>query len=548
MSITVKTSATLLTISLLLLGFTLTNIKITFSESLAAKIDLFTQKEPYSGKGPNMPSDAFGLEEVVILYALVTYNKIPVQNSLVAFHVTPPNFHSFSFTASTNSSGIAMVAFTTPVKSSDVSEVFGEWLAIADTAIGGQNFQDTLAFRVDWVVKLLSIRTIDENLNYRTTFGKKGDIGLEITLRSIAMTTKKAALAVAIKDEVLQIVNSSLIRDFYVMPNEKPIHLYCKLHLPDWTRVGVANVSVSAFTAPVNESGVAYCPSISTEFIVRSDNPLTLAFHDVAVVEVVPSASSVEKGQHVNINTVIQNEGTEPESFNVTAYYDSVLIGTLQICEFAPYSKETLTFIFNTSLVSIGKYTITVSISHLVKEADVTDNDFIDGIIKVELSLPKVIHDIAIIDVKTSSNSLYVGESLYINVTITNIGNETETFYVDIYYNSTLIGTLHVESLEPREEKTLKITWDTEGVMEGSYVISAYAHPVEEEINEDNNLYIDGVVQVKTPALPPTRPLLLFLPLLLIFLLLLLLLTLLLANRRRKKRRTRNFIAAVVFM
>ncbi|MBS7620639.1 hypothetical protein KEJ32_00705, partial [Candidatus Bathyarchaeota archaeon] len=55
--------------------------------SSGRSIDLFTQKEPFSGKGLNEPSDSFQPQEEVILYALVTYNNYPVQNKLVAFQV-----------------------------------------------------------------------------------------------------------------------------------------------------------------------------------------------------------------------------------------------------------------------------------------------------------------------------------------------------------------------------------------------------------------------------------------------------------------------------
>ena len=42
-------------------------------------IDLYTQKELYSGRGQGQTSDAFAPQELVILYAYVTYNLDPVQ-------------------------------------------------------------------------------------------------------------------------------------------------------------------------------------------------------------------------------------------------------------------------------------------------------------------------------------------------------------------------------------------------------------------------------------------------------------------------------------
>jgi hypothetical protein len=495
-----KKLASILMIIFILAISIFVNVKVVFSENVGGKIDLFTQKEPFSGKGPDMPSDAFGLEELVILYALVTFDGVPIQDKLVTFQVQPPRDPPFTFTDLTNSSGIAEANFTTPLKSPDLTEVFGEWFVIATVHINGDVLQDTLTFKVDWVIKLLSVRTINENLIYKREFGKEGYVGLEIILRSIAMIGKNATIAAVIKDEVDFPVTSLLIRDFYVMPNEKLVYLYCKLFLPKWSRVGTATAIVSVLTAPANENGVAYCPSISTELFIKPSDPVFPSFHDIAVVEVIPSATSVEIGQVVTIRALVQNEGSEIESFNVSAYYDGALIETLRVTALAPYSKEIINFTFNTSLVNIGKYKITVSISHLINETDITDNEFIDGIINVKPKQPSVIHDVAIIDVKISSNTIYVGEHLYITVKVVNKGTEIETFNVNTYYGFSLIETLQVSTLEPDAQRTLVFVWDTSSVNEGYYQINAYAD-LPNDINVLDNTFLDGIVHVRAP--PP---------------------------------------------
>ena len=492
-----------LVVMAILLSYTHANVKMAFSGYDDGKIDLFTQKEPYSGRGPNMPSDAFSPQEVVILYASVTYNETPIQNLLVAFHVKIPNNTSFSLTAKTNSSGIATVDFAIPQKCVNVSEAFGKWFAVAKVLIEGEAFEDTLTFKVDWIVKLISVRTIDENITYRETFGIGGDVGLEITLKSIAMSVKNATLAIVIQDELNVPVNGSEIPYLKVTPNEKLVFLYSKLYIPKYAFVGKAKAMVSAFTVPVNESGVPYCPAVSTEFGILPYEPLTITFHDVAVVDAVPSAETVEVGQPVNILAVVQNEGTEIESFNVSAYYDGVLIGTARITALAPYSHVTLNFVFDTSTVSPGNYTISVSIPILVNEADISDNVFVDGIIKIKPKLPTIIHDIAVVDVKISKDAVYIGEALQINVSVLNKGTETETFSVSAYYDSSLIETLQVSPLAPNTRVTLVFVWNTSFVHEGFYLISASA-PLPNDINVADNTFINGIVQVMArPPFPP---------------------------------------------
>jgi hypothetical protein len=488
----------------ILLSLTFANLKIAFSDGDGGKIDLFTQKEPYSGKGPDMPSDAFGLEEVVILYALATYNEVPLQNLLVAFNVETPINTSFSLSSRTNSNGIATVNFTVPQKCVNPSEAFGEWFALANVLIDGTVFQDTLIFKVDWIVKLVSVRTIDENLTYRSSFGIGGDVGLEITLKNIAMGMKNATIAIVIQDELGVPVNFSMIRNFEVHPNEKFIFVYCKLYLPKWSHVGMATALVSALTASVSENEVPYCPSISTDFSIMPYEPLTIAFHDAAVVDAVPSATLVDLGQNLSIGVVVRNEGTEVESFNVSTYLGSVLIGTLEVAALTPYSKTSLKFNLNTSLIGAGNYTVIVSIPQMLNEADLTDNFLTDGVVEIKLKLPVAVHDIAIVDIKISNSSLYIGDLLHINVSVVNKGTENETFNVGTYYDSSLIKTLQVDALSPKTQATLIFVWNTSSVRESFYQVSASAFLLG-DIDTSDNTYVDGVVQVKAKPPPPIK-------------------------------------------
>jgi len=496
--------AMLFLLFLILSGYLMANIPIAFSSGIGGKIDAFTSKEPYNGKGLNVSSDAFGPEEVAFLYASVTYNGQPVANLLVAFSVQTPGGAFFSRAAYTNESGIAKVNFTIPAPPDNGSEneVFGIWSVLANVSIGEQVYQDALTFRVDWVVKLISIKTIDENLTYRGSFGREGDVGFEITVRNIAMILKRATLTVVVKDELNVPVGSFMIRDFAVQPNEKLIFLYGKLYLPKWTYVGLATIYVSAFTAPVNESGVPYCPTISTKFYVTGNESITVAFHDVAVVDVVPSTSSVELGyQSLGTSVLVRNEGTETESFNVSVYFDDRYVGTLSVASLGPYDEVTLNFTIDPVSFGIGNYTITSSIPPLLNEADLTDNTFVYRTVEIRYRVPSVSHDIAIVDVEISNNTVHSGEFLQINVNVSNKGTETESFSLDTRYDSSLIGSLQVNSLAAGAEAMLIFVWNTSSVREGFYQISAAA-PLPDDANPADNTFVDGVVQILA-GLPP---------------------------------------------
>jgi hypothetical protein len=502
MSSKVKKLALMLTIAVIFANLIPTSMKIVDADSAGGKIDLFTQKEPYSGKGPNMPGDAFGPQEIVILYALVTFNEMPVQNLMVAFNIQTPSNASFSLSANTNSSGIATVNFRIAMPSENISEseVFGEWHVLANVLINNEFCQDSLNFRVDWIVKLISVRTLDQNLVYQTDFGIGGDVGFEVTLRSIAMVMKSATIAVVVQDELGVPVNYSEMNDFKVESNEKLVLLYTELKIPKFAHVGRATVVVSALTTEPNASGVPYCPAVSAEFSILIEEPLVIAFHDVAVVEAKTSADSVEMGQTVDISAVIQNEGTQNENFNVGAYYDNVLIEALPIT-LLPYSHSVLNFTFDTATVALGEYRITVSIPYIPNEADLTDNVFVDGMI--EIKQPAVFHDIAIVNVEISNSSIFIGDQLTVNVSIVNKGTETETFTVEARFDSGSIGTIEVNALASKTQVTLAFEWNTSSVSEGSYRISVFA-PLPGDINALDNTFVDGLVQISAKP-PPAK-------------------------------------------
>jgi hypothetical protein len=94
-----------------------------------------------------------------------------------------------------------------------------------------------------------------------------------------------------------------------------------------------------------------------------------------------------------------------------------------------------------------------------------------------------------------------IGESVSINVTITNQGHYLETFNVTVYVNTTLIKQTQA-IVASGNSADFTITWDTAGAAKGDYTIKAEASIVEGETDIDDNTYTDGVVTVQE-APPP---------------------------------------------
>lgn len=110
-----------------------------------------------------------------------------------------------------------------------------------------------------------------------------------------------------------------------------------------------------------------------------------------------------------------------------------------------------------------------------------------------------LLRDVAIIFVNvTSSNKVYPGRTVTIEVTAMNKGNmTTEIFNVTVYYDDNPIETQTV-TLNPWTNATLEFSWDTTGLTPCSnFTIRSEASQVPYEINLDNNIFTNGWVKIK---------------------------------------------------
>ena len=347
-------------------------------------IDLYTQKEPYSGRGPNQPSDAFAPQEEVILYAYVTYRDDPVPGKIVAFQIDGPVNHfenmSFTRTAVTNVDGITNVSFRITWPNGYPKEaVFGFWNVVAVVDIAEVAVNDTLSFQVGWIIELIKVETVDVNNVSRTSFMKNEHMCFRLTVKNIAMTDKIATLILDVYDYLNFSLGQVVLEDERIPPGVT-IFFIEDLLIPERASLGVGVVYANALHAL---GGVAWCPEVSTTFSI-----VKAIVHDVAVTNVVPSANEVFPCQMVNISVGVVNEGDVGETFDVGCYYDSVLIGTLSVENLPPQTEKALTFSWCTCCVSPGNYTLSAVASVVPGEVDVKDNRFVDGVVRIKPWFP----------------------------------------------------------------------------------------------------------------------------------------------------------------
>lgn len=128
-------------------------------------------------------------------------------------------------------------------------------------------------------------------------------------------------------------------------------------------------------------------------------SPVTVkvVIHDVAIISQTPSPATVVKGENVTIAVVVKNEGTEPETFTVSCYYNETLLETKTVTNLQPNTQTTLSFLWNTSSAQPGTYFINTQASTVPGEKDTSDNACRSSNI-VTVTLPSLVVHIAPLD------------------------------------------------------------------------------------------------------------------------------------------------------
>ena len=124
--------------------------------------------------------------------------------------------------------------------------------------------------------------------------------------------------------------------------------------------------------------------TVSAGQILNLQTPLGLGTHDVAAISAVSAKTVVGKGFSDNLTVQVADKGDYAETFNVTAYANSTVIGTQQISLNAT-DQTTLTFTWNTSGFAYGNYTVSAYAWPVPGENNTADNNFTGGSVKVAI-------------------------------------------------------------------------------------------------------------------------------------------------------------------
>jgi hypothetical protein len=270
--------------------------------------------------------------------------------------------------------------------------------------------------------------------------------------------------------------------------------------------VTVQSAPLTALNFVVNSYGITPLNLTNTQLLDNLGNPIVHntfggifanIIRDVAVTNVVPAVSWLYQNWTDPINVTVANFGNVTENFTASAWYDGTLIGSVPVINLAPNTQSIVPFLWNTSGIPQGNYTITGTASFVPYETyfNTTNNVYVDGTVQVLTT----IQDVAVLSVLPTLAWVYAGQIVPVNVTVANDGMVVESFNVTAYYNGTAIDTIPVIGLGAGASQVLTFNWNTSGIsVEGNYILSAFASYVPFEYNMANNYLTGGQVLVLT--------------------------------------------------
>jgi hypothetical protein len=220
-----------------------------------AQIDVITQN---GGEGQNATSGPFGPQQLVQLYALVTYDGAPVANKEVTFTVIDPNGVIIAVnTALTNTTGYATSEYRTPWLSSGNPD-FGTWTVLAYVEVSQVVVSDTVSFEYNYLVTT----TTTNGITLPASVDRGSPMKITVAILTADNVPQNTTVTISIYDQ------NQVPIDFYMtnLTNATNNTISTMVTIPTWAFTGTATVYVDILTNNPTAGGTAYSPQQTATF------------------------------------------------------------------------------------------------------------------------------------------------------------------------------------------------------------------------------------------------------------------------------------------
>ncbi|MCK4482258.1 PQQ-binding-like beta-propeller repeat protein, partial [Candidatus Bathyarchaeota archaeon] len=254
----------------------------------------------------------------------------------------------------------------------------------------------------------------------------------------------------------------------------------------------ITNTTAPIITHEYCEGGDYNVTLIVTDCYGAESSPDTQSLkvkrHEVTIVDVSPENVNVTKGEVLNINVTVKNQGDYNENVTVTVWCSNdtykIPVNDAQNVSLLIDENRTLVFSWNTTHFTRGTYHISATVDD--KEKD-------DGDVTI------LVHDLALSNIVANTTEVVINQTVSINITVYNEGDFTESnVTVTVYANSTCVGNCTGDVLKASSWLP-KIEWNTTGFTLGNYSIWGSVTIVPNDVNFTNNNFTNGIVRVRPP-------------------------------------------------
>jgi hypothetical protein len=227
-------------------------------------VDVYTDR---GGEFAGQSSDAYGPQELITLYANVTYNGAAVVNKDVVFTIMDGQGNIYAVrTARTDENGMATISFRLPWFSDDPESLFGMWSIVGTVDISQVQVSDTCTFQFAYLITTQVITTNASDVA-TSTFSKGDTVRTVVTLSNIREVPITITLTVTIFDVALVPVGCCYMP--VTVPASSSTPASCDLAIPSWAFVGLGTVYVNALTELPQNNGVPYCPENAVSITIQ---------------------------------------------------------------------------------------------------------------------------------------------------------------------------------------------------------------------------------------------------------------------------------------
>jgi len=256
---------------------------LVYIKSTGRDIDLYTDdwRYPgystiYTGEKPTYVNgdqvDSYSPQDLICLYAKLTYNGEPICYKEVAFEIHGPDNSYQNITiyrqTFTNGSGIAEICFRIPWPDVHAEQiVFGPWSALAKASVANEIVFDSHWWWVHWIVEIIS-ETVSPNPVY-----EKGTLTVNVTVKNWAMLPRNFTYTATLYDE-LQVPVGSAVLEVVNAPSGVSGPYSVQIYVPEWAYVGSgAIVYKDLFTKLPWLCGFCWSPEGHEHVTIKATDP-----------------------------------------------------------------------------------------------------------------------------------------------------------------------------------------------------------------------------------------------------------------------------------